>query len=57
MRAPQYGRAKRSGKVTPPRETFARVALPRRDKRLSRNDNRIYAWSLGMNKVDNGPRF
>ena len=29
----------------------------KRDKRLSRNDNRVYAWAIGYNKVDNGPAF
>ena len=28
-----------------------------RDKRKSRNDNRVYSWAIGYNKVDNGPRF
>jgi hypothetical protein len=60
MRAPQYGLGKLKRKAPAlPRENaqLGRVRVLQRDKRLSRNDNRVYAWAVGFNKVGNGPRF
>ena len=61
MRAPQYGQSKK--RLSAPKLPRENVLLNRvryhapRDKRKSREDNRVYAWTIGFNKVDNGPRF
>ena len=61
MRAPQYGQSKK--RLAAPKLPVENAMLNRvhyhakRDKRLSRNDHRVYAWAIGYNKVDNGPRF
>jgi hypothetical protein len=61
MRSPQYGNSKkRLSAPKLPRENalLGRVLyMAPRDKRKSREDNRVYAWAVGFNKVDNGPRF
>ena len=61
MRAPQYGQAKK--RLVAPKLPVENAMLNRvhyhakPDRKRSRNDNRVYAWTLGYNKVDNGPRF
>jgi hypothetical protein len=61
MRAPQYGQNKKRLKAPmPPRENalLGRViSHAKRDRKKSRNDNRVYAWAIGFNKADNCPRF
>ena len=50
MRAPQYGQGKVRVKAPAlPRENAlaGRVELPRRDRRRSRNDNRVHHWGFG----------
>jgi hypothetical protein len=50
MRAPQYGQTgKRVKAPALPRENalLGRVALPQRDKRKSREDNRVHHWGYG----------
>jgi hypothetical protein len=61
MRAPQYGQSKkRLSAPKPPRENALLGHVyyhAKRERKKSRNDHRVYAWTIGYNKVDNGPRF
>lgn len=61
MRAPQYGHSKKrlaAPKLPGENALLGRVHYhAKRDRKKSRNDNRVYAWAIGFNKVDNGPRF